>query len=132
LKIRFLADADLRRPILTALKRHKPAIDFKTAREAGLAGLDDLTVLGIAADEGRVLVSHDVSTMPESFARFIRVQIPIYSRFNMIQEIRSHRLTQPSWHCEQLWHGLRGKLDTAAGGKVPTKLMPLAVKENTS
>lgn len=74
MKIRFQADADLRRPIITGLKRREPAIDFKTAQEAGLAGLDDLTVLGMAADEGRMLVSHDVSTMPENFVRFIQTR----------------------------------------------------------
>lgn len=70
MKIRFQADADLRRPIVTGLKRREPAIDFRTAQEARLDGLDDLTVLGIAADEGRLLVSYDVNTMPENFARF--------------------------------------------------------------
>ena len=68
MRIQFQADGDLRRPIVTGLKRREPAIDFKTAQEAGLAGLDDLAVLRIAAAEGRLLVSHDVSTMPETFA----------------------------------------------------------------
>jgi hypothetical protein len=71
LKIRFQADADLRLPIITGLKRREPAIDFKTAHEAGLADLADIEVLKIAADEERLLVSHDVSTMPENFTDFI-------------------------------------------------------------
>ena len=71
MKIRFQADADLRQPIVTGLKRREPDIDFRTAHDAVLAGLDDLIVLGIAADDGRLLVSHDVSTMPEHFVRFI-------------------------------------------------------------
>lgn len=71
MKIRFQADADLRLPIITGLKRREPTIDFKLAHEAGLAGLDDMVVLMIAADEVRLLVSHGVSTMPENFARFI-------------------------------------------------------------
>jgi hypothetical protein len=74
LKIRFQADADLRQPIITGLKRRELALDFRTAQEANLAGLDDPTVLGMAADEGRLLVSHDVNTMPEHFARFIETQ----------------------------------------------------------
>ncbi len=74
MKIRFQADADLRRPIVTGLKRREPAIDFRTAHEAVLAGCDDPTVLGVAADEGRVLVSHDVNTMPGHFARFIETR----------------------------------------------------------
>jgi uncharacterized protein DUF5615 len=75
LKIRFQADADLRRPIITGLKRREPGIDFKTALEAGLAGLDDSAVLGIASADGRVLVTHDVSTMPEEFTSFIETRI---------------------------------------------------------
>ena len=75
MKIRFQADADLRLPIITGLKRREPAIDFRTAQEAGLAGLGDPDVLALAAAEGRLLVSHDVSTMPEHFARFIETQV---------------------------------------------------------
>ena len=74
MRIRFQADADLRVPIIKGLKRREPAIDFATAQEAGLAGLDDQTVLALAASRGRVLVSHDVSTMPENFSRFIQEQ----------------------------------------------------------
>ena len=74
MKIRFQADADLRQPIITGLKRREPTIDFRTAQEAVLAGLDDPTVLEISADEGRLLVSHDVNTMPEHFARFIETR----------------------------------------------------------
>jgi predicted nuclease of predicted toxin-antitoxin system len=74
LSIRFQADADLRVPIIKGLKRREPSIDFATAHEAGLAGLDDYAVLALAAANGRVLVSHDVSTMPEEFSRFIQTQ----------------------------------------------------------
>ena len=74
MKVRFQADADLRRPIVAGVKRREPTIDFKSAQEAGLTGLDDATVLAIAANEGRLLVSHDVSTMPEHFADFIETR----------------------------------------------------------
>jgi hypothetical protein len=74
LRIRFQADADLRVPIIKGLKRREPSVDFATAHEAGLAGLDDRAVLALAAASGRVLVSHDVSTMPEEFSRFIQTQ----------------------------------------------------------
>lgn len=74
MRIRFQADADLRVPIIKGLKRREPSVDFTTAHEAGLAGLDDSAVLALAASNGRVLVSHDVSTMPEEFSRFIQKQ----------------------------------------------------------
>lgn len=74
MRVRFQADADLRVPIIKGLKRREPSVDFTTAREAGLAGLDDSAVLALAASNGRLLVSHDVSTMPKEFSRFIQKQ----------------------------------------------------------
>jgi predicted nuclease of predicted toxin-antitoxin system len=64
-KPRFLADADFSR---------RTRIDFLTAHEAGLAGKDDLEVLSIAARERRILVSHDIDTMPQHFWEFIRTE----------------------------------------------------------
>jgi hypothetical protein len=74
LKIRFQADADLHLPIVTGVKRIEPTIDFNTARQTGLFGLDDQSVLALAAQENRILVSHDVTTMPENFAHFIEAR----------------------------------------------------------
>ena len=74
MKTRFQADADLHLPIIKGLKRREPSIDFMTANEAGLSGMDDWDVLSLAASHGRVLVSHDVSTLPEVFSRFIKEQ----------------------------------------------------------
>jgi hypothetical protein len=69
--VRFQADADLNQTILTALVRRAPAVDFRTADLAGLAGLCDREVLALAARDGRVLVTHDSRTMPHHFGSFI-------------------------------------------------------------
>jgi hypothetical protein len=71
MKIRFQADADLREVIIKSLLRLEPTIDFRSAHKADLAGLDDDKVLAVAADDGRVLVTHDRKTMPHHFAEFI-------------------------------------------------------------
>jgi hypothetical protein len=70
-KVRFQADADLNRHIVTGILRREPRVDFQTATMAGLRGLSDLDVLALAAREGRVLVSHDWRTMPRAFTRFV-------------------------------------------------------------
>jgi predicted nuclease of predicted toxin-antitoxin system len=72
--IRFQADADLNQVIVSAVVRRVPAVDFKTATSAGLAGLKDEEVLAVAARDGRVLVTHDQSTMPKHFRDFVRSQ----------------------------------------------------------
>jgi predicted nuclease of predicted toxin-antitoxin system len=70
--IQFLADADLNRAIVDGCLRQERAIDFARASEAGLPGRKDPEVLTIAANLGRVLVSHDISTMPVHFEGFLR------------------------------------------------------------
>src|SRR5262245_2932652 len=74
MKIKFQADADLRDPIVSGVKRREPMINFKTANEAQLEGIPDPEVLARAADEGRMMVSHDVNTMPEQFTEFIKTR----------------------------------------------------------
>jgi len=74
MKIRFQADADLHQPIVDGVLRRQPLIDFKSANDANLEGVPDPEVLARAADEGRVLVSHDVHTMPVHFADFIQTR----------------------------------------------------------
>ena len=69
--LRFQADVNLHQLILRAVCRREPALDFHTAEAAGLGGLLDPEVLARTADEGRVLVTHDLQTMPRHFAAFI-------------------------------------------------------------
>ena len=71
MKIRFQADADFNQIIVKATLRLEPSMDFQTAHAADLAGLDDPDVLTVAAEQGRILVSHDRKTMPTHFGRFI-------------------------------------------------------------
>ena len=65
MKIKFLADENLRRAIVLGLRRREPSANFMQAYEARTAGKDDPTVLQIAAEQNRILVSHDVRTMPD-------------------------------------------------------------------
>jgi len=71
MRIRFQADADLNQIVVAAVLRRLPEADFRSATNAGLAGLHDLEVLAVAAREGRVLVTHDKNTMPRYFGEFI-------------------------------------------------------------
>jgi predicted nuclease of predicted toxin-antitoxin system len=74
MKIKFLADENLRRAIVLGLRRREPSANFVQAYEAGAAGKDDLTVLRIAAEQNRILVSHDLKTVPQHFRHFIARQ----------------------------------------------------------
>ena len=72
--VRFQADADLKQAIVTGTMRRQPDINFQSAYAAGLEGKKDLEVLAIAAQSGRVLVTHDRKTMPAEFGDFITSQ----------------------------------------------------------
>ncbi len=74
MKIKFLADENLRRAIVLGLRRREPSASFLQAYEAAAAGKDDLTVLRIAAEQDRILVSHDLKTVPQHFRHFVARQ----------------------------------------------------------
>jgi hypothetical protein len=71
-KPRYLGDVNLRQAIVRAVLRQEPGVDFRTAADAGLHGLDDLDVLAFAAQDRRILVTHDVRTMPGHFSKFLQ------------------------------------------------------------
>lgn len=74
MKIKFLADENLRRAIVLGLRRREPSASFVQASEAYAKGRDDPTVLHIAAEQNRILVSHDVRTLPRHFRQFVTRQ----------------------------------------------------------
>jgi Domain of unknown function (DUF5615) len=69
--VRFQADPDLNAEIVAGVLRREPSIDFQTADEANLRWVPDPEVLTLAAQEGRILATHDRRTMPRHFADFI-------------------------------------------------------------
>ena len=54
-----------------AARRREPALEFQTALQAELSGVNDPEVLPRAARDGRILVTHDRKTMPRHFFAFI-------------------------------------------------------------
>ena len=61
--LRFAADENFRRDIVQGLRRRYPELDIATVQERGLQTAPDSAVLEWAAREGRVLLTHDLSTM---------------------------------------------------------------------
>jgi hypothetical protein len=71
MKLLFQADEDLNLNIVKGLRQHDSAIDIRTAREGGTIGKGDPEVLRLAAVAGRILISHDPSTMVRHFYDFV-------------------------------------------------------------
>jgi len=58
-----LADENFNNDIVRAVRRRTPDIDIVRAQDAGLTGVVDEVVLAWAAEQDRVLLTHDVSTI---------------------------------------------------------------------
>ena len=61
--LRLAADENLNNDIVRALLRRRRELDLVRVQDAGLSGATDDIVLGWAAREGRILLTHDVSTV---------------------------------------------------------------------
>jgi predicted nuclease of predicted toxin-antitoxin system len=65
--VRFLADEDLDADIVAGLRLREPAIDIMDVKNAGLRAAEDAALLDLAAQQHRILVSHDRHTMTRHF-----------------------------------------------------------------
>lgn len=61
--IAIAIDENFNNDVLRGLLRRRPTLDVVRVQDAALAACDDPAVLAWAAQEGRLLVSHDVSTL---------------------------------------------------------------------
>jgi len=60
---RFLADENLNNQIVRGVLRQSPDVDIVRVQDVDLSGVDDPTVLEWAAQEERIVLTHDVATM---------------------------------------------------------------------
>jgi predicted nuclease of predicted toxin-antitoxin system len=61
--LRLAADENFNGDIVRGLLRRNPKLDIVRVQDVGLSGADDPSVLQWAADQGRVVVTHDISTL---------------------------------------------------------------------
>ena len=58
--IRLLTDENVNNKIMRGLARRLPQLDFVSVRDVGLAGSPDLVLLKWAANERRIILTHDL------------------------------------------------------------------------
>jgi len=76
-KVKFLADENLDNKILKGLFQKHKSIDIVRVQYVGLSGKDDPTVLDWAANEDRILLTHDVATIPKYASERIKQALPM-------------------------------------------------------
>jgi len=73
--LRLAADENFNGDIVRGLLRRNPTLDVVRVQDVGLSGADDPSVLQWAADQGRILVTHDISTLAKhAFDRIVADQ----------------------------------------------------------
>src|SRR5688572_6498852 len=73
--LRLLADENLNHDVIRGVLRRMPSLDLVRVQDMGLREVDDPSVLEWAARERRIILTHDVNTMPAfAFDRIRRNQ----------------------------------------------------------
>jgi len=73
--LRLLSDENFNGDIMRGLMLRRPALDLSRVQDVGLEEADDPTILAWAADNNRILLTHDRATMPDfAYARVIAGQ----------------------------------------------------------
>lgn len=63
--LKLLADENFKRQILVGLGRRIGSLDVVRVQDSGLIGAEDPDILAWAAEEHRVLLTHDAGTVPD-------------------------------------------------------------------
>lgn len=75
--VRFAADENFNRKIVTGLQRRAASLDVVRVQDAGLQSADDPAVLEWAARDGRVLLTHDFATMSDFAYERVQAGMPM-------------------------------------------------------
>lgn len=75
--IRLLADENFDNHVLRALRRENVDVDIVRVQDIEIYQADDPRVLEWAASEGRILLTHDVRTMPHYAYERVRDNLPM-------------------------------------------------------
>ncbi len=71
--LRLAADENFDNGILRGLRQRRPDLNVVRVQVIGLSGTDDPKILAWAPQEGRVLLTHDVQTIPRNAFERVRV-----------------------------------------------------------
>lgn len=63
--LRFAADENFNGDIVRGLLRRASALDIVRVQDVGLSGADDSAVLEWAAAQGKIVITHDISTLAQ-------------------------------------------------------------------
>ncbi len=99
--MRFLADENLNNHIYRSLLLQRPDLDMVRVQDVGLYGKSDPEVLAWALLENRILITHDVRTIPALALEWLDAPIGTFQVFywlsNLLQSGKSLLIYCSSW-----------------------------------
>jgi len=85
--LRLAVDENFNNNIARGLLRREPDLDIVRIQDVGLSGADDPSVLAWAAQEGRVLITHDVATITKYAYDRVRAGQPMPGVFEVSRAV---------------------------------------------
>jgi hypothetical protein len=85
--IKLATDEDFNNRILRGVLRRQPDLDIRRKQDSVIGRADDRQVLAWAASEGRVLLTHDASTMAGFAYERVAAGLPMPGVFEVRQEV---------------------------------------------
>jgi hypothetical protein len=79
--VKYLADENFNNAILRGVWRRIPGANFTRVQDTAIARADDPRVLEYAAEQGYIILSHDVNTMRGYFYDRITAGLPMPGLF---------------------------------------------------
>ncbi len=92
--LRLAADENFNNNIVRGLLRRNPTLDIVRIQDVGLSGADDPQVLAWAAQEGRILLTHDVATMTHYACERIQAGLPMPGIFEVRRSVPVGRVIE--------------------------------------
>ena len=85
--VRFLADENFNNQIVRGILRQNPGIDLLRVQDVDLSGADDPAILAWAAQEGRIVLTHDVATMTTFAYQRIQAELSMPGLFEVSRRV---------------------------------------------
>jgi hypothetical protein len=85
--LRFVADENFNNDIVRGVLRRNPDVDIVRVQDVDLSEADDPTILAWAAQEKRVLLTHDVATVTHYAYERVREGLPMPGVFEVTRKV---------------------------------------------
>src|SRR5258708_2675529 len=85
--MRFVADENFDNHIVTGLRVAMPGIDIIRIQDTEISGSPDPIVLEWAAKENRILLTHDMQTMPKYAYDRVKVNLPMPGIIEIVEDL---------------------------------------------